>query len=220
MISSVDGKISTGDVDERDVDKDYLKITGLKEGLQQYYDLEQRTDIVSVNSGKVQAKVGVNTRPSRKEKIGCTFVVIDNKPHLKSSGVKYFIESSRGLVLVTTNKDHPAFKIKADNLNILYYPKKIDFNDVFEKLRSKFGFKRATIQTGGTLNSILLREGLIDKVSFVIAPALIGGKNTSTLIDGESLRSVSDLNKIKTLKLEKCEKLKQSYVHLVYKVMN
>ena len=42
MLSSVDGKISTGNIDKRDVDKDFPKIEGLKEGLQQYYALEKQ----------------------------------------------------------------------------------------------------------------------------------------------------------------------------------
>ena len=36
MLSSVDGKISTGATDELDVDRDFPKIDGLKEGLHQY----------------------------------------------------------------------------------------------------------------------------------------------------------------------------------------
>ena len=37
MLMSVDGKISTGASDHLDVDKDFPKITGVKEGLHQYY---------------------------------------------------------------------------------------------------------------------------------------------------------------------------------------
>jgi len=47
MIESLDGKISTGDVDELDVDKDFKRIVGVKEGLHQYYDLEKQTDLFS-----------------------------------------------------------------------------------------------------------------------------------------------------------------------------
>ena len=50
MICSLDGKISTGETDERDVDKDFPKIKGVKEGLKQYYQLECRTDINSFNT--------------------------------------------------------------------------------------------------------------------------------------------------------------------------
>ena len=61
MLVSVDGKISTGATDELDVDQDFPQIPGLKEGLHQYYEIEQTTDLWSFNTGRVQAKMGVNT---------------------------------------------------------------------------------------------------------------------------------------------------------------
>lgn len=61
MLISVDGKIGTGASDNLDVDKDFPKITGVKEGLHQYYEIEQTTDLWSLNSGRTQAKIGVNT---------------------------------------------------------------------------------------------------------------------------------------------------------------
>jgi len=60
MLMSVDGKISTGDTDNLDIDKDFPKIKGIKEGLRQYYNIEQTTDLSSLSSGKVQVKVGAN----------------------------------------------------------------------------------------------------------------------------------------------------------------
>ena len=120
--------------------------------------------------------------------------------------------------MITSNKNHPSFKFK--EVETIYYNKQIDFNDLFTKLREKHNMKRITIQSGGTLNSTLVRNGLIDRVSLVIAPALVGGKDTSTLLDGESLRTVKDLKKIKSLKLIKCEKLNNSYLHLIYYVIN
>lgn len=41
MIMSLDGKISSGDTDALDVDADWKRIQGVKEGLYQYYDLEK-----------------------------------------------------------------------------------------------------------------------------------------------------------------------------------
>ena len=61
MLMSVDGKISTGATDEMDVDKDFPNISGVREGLHQYYEIEQTTDLWSLNTGRVQAKMGVNT---------------------------------------------------------------------------------------------------------------------------------------------------------------
>lgn len=62
MLMSVDGKISTGSTDELDVDRDFPKIPGVREGLHQYYEIEQTTDLWSFNTGRVQAKMGVNEK--------------------------------------------------------------------------------------------------------------------------------------------------------------
>ncbi len=41
MLMSVDGKISTGSTDELDIDRDFPKLPGVREGLHQYYEIEQ-----------------------------------------------------------------------------------------------------------------------------------------------------------------------------------
>lgn len=221
MLMSVDGKISTGSTDNLDVDKDFPKIKGIKEGLQQYYDIEQTTDLYSLNSGKVQAKVGANKPQKNIVKLPVSFLIIDNKPHLNEIGVDNFIKKSKKLFIVTTNKSHPAFdRQDEDNLEIIYCENDIDFVDLFRKLKEDFEIDNLTIQTGATLNSIFLRHKLIDKISIVVAPALIGGKKTPSLIDGKSLSSVEELKNIKALKLIDVKKLNDSYLHLKYDVIN
>ena len=216
MLMSVDGKISTGATDNLDVDKDFPKINGVKEGLQQYYDIEQTTDLWSLNSGRVQAKMGVNEL-SAPDKINVSFVVIDNK-HLSEKGVEYFTRKAKTFVLVTSNKNHPAYSVNLENVNIIYQE---TFNPVelLSILHDDYGCERLTIQTGGTLNEIFLREKLFDYIDIVVAPVLIGGKNTSTLIDGYSLVSTNELDKLGVLELEKCTVLNDSYIRLRYKVI-
>lgn len=223
LIESLDGKISTGDKDILDVDKDFKRIVGVKEGLHQYYDLEKLTDLVSFNTGRVQEKVGANERTWDKDEHDVvSFVIVDNKPHLTTQGGKYFARRSKIFYLITTNKNHPAYDLKKkyDNIQILQYDNEIDFIDVFRRFKEEFGIDKVTIQTGGLLNAHLLRLGLIDYVSIVIAPCLIGGENTQSLIGGESLHTEEDLTNIKALRLIKCDVLKNSYLHVQYEVIN
>ena len=217
MLMSVDGKISTGATDNMDVDKDLPKIEGVREGIHQYYEIEQTTDLWSFNTGRVQAKMGVNEKPMP-DKTPVSFVILDNN-HLTEHGVQYFCELSKEFVLVTTNRDHPAFGIKADNLHIILQQKLL-LADMLKTLKSDFGCERITIQSGGTLNSIFLREKLFDYIDVVMAPVLIGGRNTATLIDGESLRDESELDKLSALQLVECKQLEDSYIRLRYKVLN
>ena len=217
MLMSVDGKITTGATDELDVDKDFPKIAGVCEGLHQYYEIEQTTDLWSLNTGRVQEKIGVNAKPLP-HKTPVSFVLIDNK-HLNEHGVRYFCALSKEFVLVTTNPAHPAFRVQESNLHIIYQ-EQLSLSDALAKLKAEFECERLTIQSGGTMNSLFLREKLFDYVDIVVAPVLIGGKDTATLIDGHSVMSESELSQLKALKLEECAVLENSYLRLRYKVMN
>lgn len=217
MIMSLDGKISPGASDNLDIDKDFPGIPGLKEGLQQYYDIEQTTDLWSFNTGRVQEKMGVNEKPIP-PKTPVSFVLLDNS-HLTEHGVKYFCGRSKEFVVITSNKNHPAFNVKEDNLHIIFQ-ESLSLEDALTELKEKYGCERITIQSGGTLNGMFLRGKLFDFVDIVIAPALIGGKDTATLIDGTSITKESELNKLGVLELENCEVLENSYIRLRYRVVS
>ena len=220
MLESLDGKISTGSTDNLDVDKDYPKIDEVKEGLNQYYELEKETDYFSLNTGKVMAKIGVNDKKEYREKVDVTFVIIDNKPHLNENGIDYICHWVGRLLLVTTNKNHIGHSLqnKYDNLEILYY-EALDLKKLLEDLYSKYNAERLTIQSGGTLNGMFVRNKLIDFVNIVIAPIIVGGKDVATLVDGESITNENELNKLMPLQLLECNKLEDSYIQLKYKVL-
>ena len=69
------------------------------------------------------------------------------------------------------------------------------------------------------MNSLFLREKLLDYVDIVVAPVLIGGKDTPTLIDGKSLVSSAELSELGVLKLMDCSVLEDSYIRLQYEVV-
>ena len=94
----------------------------------------------------------------------------------------------------------------------------LDLADALKVLEEEYGCKRLTIQSGGTLNGLFLRNKLIDYIDIVVAPVLIGGKDISTLIDGSSITSMEELNLLGVLQLETCEVLEDSYIRLRYQV--
>ena len=216
MLASADGKISTGASDAFDFDRDLPKIDGVKEGLYQYYEIEQTTDLWSFNTGRVQAKLGVNQN-AMPSKTDVSFVLLDND-HLTEHGVRYFCAKSDRFVLITTNADHPAFHVRESNLRIIFQ-QTLSLRDAFARLKNDFGCERLTLQSGGTVNGLLLREKLIDFVDFVIAPVLVGGRDTPTLIDGESIRPMEGFSGLGVLKLKECCVLQNSYVRLTYEIL-
>ncbi len=216
MLTSADGKISTGSTDEMDVDRDFPEISGVKEGLHQYYEIEQTTDLWSFNTGRVQAKMGANEK-EMPAKTPVSFVLLDNH-HLTEHGVRYFCARSRQAVVITSNRSHPAFDVDADNLRIIYQEQP-SLGSALERLKNECGCDRLTVQSGGTVNGLFLREKLLDFVDIVVAPVLIGGRDTPTLIDGRSLKTTAELDQLGVLKLTDCSVLQDSYIRLRYKVL-
>ena len=200
-----------------DADADFSRIAGVKEGLYQYYDLEKETDEWSLNTGRVMEKIGVNSSSFKRNKIDILkFVIIDNKPHLNEQGLNNLCNWVGKLYIVTTNKNHPALKLNLDGLEVLYYDQ-LDLRKVLKDLVDR-GCDRLTLQSGGSMNALFVREKLIDKVSIVIAPLIVGGKDTPTLVDGESLTSSKELNKLMVLELTRVKPLKNNYLWLEYDV--
>ena len=138
LLTSVDGKISTGACDELDIDRDLPLIPGVREGLHQYYEIEQTTDLWSLNSGRVMAKIGANVR-EMPEKSPVSFVIIDNS-HLTEHGVRFMCAWAKNFVLVTTNPSHPAFSVNIENLHVIKQDT-LSLSAMLEELYAEFGLR-------------------------------------------------------------------------------
>ena len=106
----------------------------------------------------------------------------------------------------------------SDNLHIIYQERP-SLRDAIERLKKECNCARLTVQSGGTVNGLFLREKLLDYVDIVVAPVLIGGKDTPTLIDGSSLVSDTELSELGVLELIESTALENSYIRLRYKVV-
>lgn len=89
---------------------------------------------------------------------------------------------------------------------------------MLDDLYEKYNVEKITIQSGGSMNGMFVRDNLIDYVNVVIAPILIGGKEVPTLVDGDSISNESESDKLRALELIECNQLNDSYIQLKYKV--
>lgn len=60
---------------------------------------------------------------------------------------------------------------------------RIDMRSALETMNARFGVNVVRVDSGGTLNSVLLNSGLVDEVSVLIHPFLAGGKPDPTIFD-------------------------------------
>ncbi len=88
--------------------------------------------------------------------------------------------------------------------------KKIDY-----RISAHFDAKTCLVDSGGTLNGALLREGLVDEVSVLIHPYLVGGTTPGSMFRATDLKKDDDVIRLSLIAVEKA---KDNIVWLRYKV--
>ena len=67
----------------------------------------------------------------------------------------------------------------------------VDLCAALEELNSRFGVKVVRVDAGGTLNGQLLRQGLVNEVSLLIYPSLVGGEKQSSIFRAPDLPAIA-----------------------------
>jgi len=93
---------------------------------------------------------------------------------------------------------------------------RVDLTIVLEELNQRYGVKTVLVDSGGTLNGILLRAGLVDEISVLISPYLVGGNTPRSIFRADDLTSSEGVIQ---LQLVHMEKIKKNIIWLRYMVV-
>ncbi|MHB1416318.1 MAG: RibD family protein [Chloroflexota bacterium] len=66
---------------------------------------------------------------------------------------------------------------------------RVDLRRALEELNARYGVKVVRVDSGGTLNGALLRAGLVDEVSLLVGPTLVGGTSPKSFYVAPDLTS-------------------------------
>jgi 2,5-diamino-6-(ribosylamino)-4(3H)-pyrimidinone 5'-phosphate reductase len=92
----------------------------------------------------------------------------------------------------------------------------VDLKTALEELNSRHEVKTVRVDSGGTLNGVLLRNGLVNEVSVLIHPNLVGSTSAGSVFHAPGLTSnEGGLN----LKLIHLEEMKNDLIWLRYEVI-
>jgi 2,5-diamino-6-(ribosylamino)-4(3H)-pyrimidinone 5'-phosphate reductase len=91
----------------------------------------------------------------------------------------------------------------------------VDLRTALEELNSHFHVQRVRVDSGGVLNGVLLRQGLVNEVSVIISPSLVGGISPKTMFVASDLETEEG---VIPLTLNCVEKIRDRYVWLRYRV--
>ena len=92
----------------------------------------------------------------------------------------------------------------------------VDLRVALEELNARYGIKSVRVDSGGTLNGVLLRAGLVDEVSVLINPSLVGGTTLRSMFRAPDLTSSEGVIR---LRLTHVEQVKGDIVWLRYEVV-
>lgn len=131
-------------------------------------------------------------------------IVVDTK--LKTPlRARIFSRESPAKVIIATAKSAPERKIKA----LSKYAKLITFDtknggvNLKSLMKTLAGMEISSVlvEGGGKIAASLLKERLVDKVLFFVAPKIIGGKEALTSVEGEGIPRVSRAIKLKDIEI-------------------
>ncbi|MEL6319324.1 MAG: dihydrofolate reductase family protein [Cyanobacteria bacterium J06626_14] len=80
-----------------------------------------------------------------------------------------------GIKIITTGKEH------------------VDYKYALDVLHRQFGTTAVRVDSGGTLNGVLLRAGLVDELHLLMHPTLVGGATQKTFFRDASLEQVGEI---------------------------
>lgn len=92
----------------------------------------------------------------------------------------------------------------------------VDMRAALEELNARFNVKNVRVDSGGILNGVLLRSGLVSEVSIVVDPTLVGGTSPKSIFRAPDLLSEEGVIKLKLIHFEK---LRNDNVWLRYEVL-
>ena len=92
----------------------------------------------------------------------------------------------------------------------------VDLRAALEELNARCGVKVIRVDSGGILNGVLLRAGLVDEVSVIVDPCLTGGTTPRSMFVAPDLTSPEGVIRLKLLHVEA---VREDTVWLRYEVV-
>jgi 2,5-diamino-6-(ribosylamino)-4(3H)-pyrimidinone 5'-phosphate reductase len=125
----------------------------------------------------------------------------------------------RGFVALISKKTPKRYINYLEKRHINYIiagPKKVDLKKALSILNKKYKVRSILLDSGGILNGVMLREGLVDEISLLFHPNLAGEEESHSFYRAEDLKYDGGTRE---LKLMHHEKLKGDIIWLRYKVI-
>lgn len=183
---TIDGKIATAAGDSKWITND-----------------KSREHVHMIRGGVMAIMVGINTvikdNPYLTTRIdglkNPLRVIVDSRGRIPLDANVVIDKSARTIVATTDMMPYKKVKaLKDSGVDVIVLDKlnnEVDLKKLMDML-GEMGIDSVIIEGGGTLNYSALKEGIVDKVMFYIAPKIIGGSNSLTPVEGKGIDLIKD----------------------------
>jgi 2,5-diamino-6-(ribosylamino)-4(3H)-pyrimidinone 5'-phosphate reductase len=133
-------------------------------------------------------------------------IVPDSKGRIRNWKIILKQPYWRGVVVLCCEKTPKEYLqyLKESRIEYLMVGKEhVNYKSALQKLYNQYQIKTIRLDSGGTLNGILLREGLVDEVSILIIPSLVGGTTPQSFFKAPDLTSYEEIIKAEIIKCRK-----------------
>lgn len=145
-------------------------------------------------------------------------VVVDSRAQIHSWRLMQsqpFWDKVVALCSGSTPREHLEELEAAGVPTIIVGDERVDFSAALSELNSRFGIRTVRVDSGGILNGVLLRAGLIDEISILIDPILVGGTSPRGFFIAPDIASPEQVIR---LRLVHFEQVRENILWLRYEV--
>ncbi len=166
------------------------KTTGFNADVALYYELAATwkedaslcgSDTMVASSAEEAGAVD-NSEPAKASGSAPLLVVPDSRGRVKAWRYLLGLPYWRGAVVLCSSATPARYLCELAELGIetiVAGDDHVDYRAALAELRERFAVETVRVDSGGTLSGLLLKEGLVDEVSVLISPTLVG--NASSL---------------------------------------
>ncbi|BBB49552.1 2,5-diamino-6-(ribosylamino)-4(3H)-pyrimidinone 5'-phosphate reductase [Pelolinea submarina] len=143
------------------------------------------------------------------------WVIPDSRGRLRNLHVFRDTPYCKDIILLVSQATPKAYLeyLKERNYDfILAGEDHVDYRRAFELLNERYGCKVLRTDSGGMLTNVLLQQGLVDEISLVVSPCLVG-QSSPNVFRSLNLENNVDLEWLRS------DALEGGFVHLMYRVI-
>jgi diaminohydroxyphosphoribosylaminopyrimidine deaminase/5-amino-6-(5-phosphoribosylamino)uracil reductase len=182
---TLDGKIATPDGQSK-------WITGEK-SRKLVHQLRSSVDAIMTAIGTVKAD---DPQLTARIKSGKNPVRIVIDPTLEIPANARILQTPPDTIIVTKMQSSKANYLEKSGIKFIFYKVKLELNWLMKQL-GETGITSLLIEGGSSINSHCLEEAIVDKVIFLIAPKIIGGKESFPAVGGKTYKKLEEAYRIK-----------------------